>query len=1109
MSDAAARHMAVDTDHSIIVQAPAGSGKTSLLVERYLGLLALVEAPEEILAITFTRKAAAEMRQRILRCLDPDFSSDQPYEQSLLSKARRVQEKVAKWQLLEHPQRLGIRTIDSFNGHLVRAMPIVSSRGTVLRPTQSPQAVYRGAVRRILSLIDTKDRLAADVREVLAWCDHRSQDVEEMLVGLTASRDQWLRAFNVTGPPQRVRQEAVLAALVTRYLRQAAELMNRVFEQKGIDSVEVVELLRHAAANLEGSGSIGRFLEDHRMPRPIPDDLLLWQALGEALLTQDGAFRKKINKNTGFLPKTEEKDRFETLLSALEQHESLSEVLHQVRALPEPHYTDGEWAVLESTCRILSRVASELDTIFAISGRTDFTGLAEAALRGLGDSANGYTDLSLHLEWPIRHLLVDEFQDTSWSQLNLLEKLTADWCSKDGQTLFLVGDPMQSIYRFREAEVGLFIRTRDRGIGSLSLKFAGLSSNFRSDSEIVRWVNECLGPLFPKEEDIAAGAVAYAPSTPATNTGGLVRTLAYPTEAAEAKALVALLRQDLAKNADDSDYKAAIIVRARDHLRAILPELKRNGVIYRAVNLDPLLSKPVVQDLLALTRAIIQPGNITALLSLLRAPFCGLTLAELHIVAGEGRSPLDDGALNRLEDKARSRAARIFEMLSDVRGERCKRSVRDLVEGAWYRVGGPWCCRDPDSDLRAAMAFLDVLQQAEADGLLNDWNEFENILAREYTEGDPPSDNIGVEVLTMHSAKGLEYDLVLLPALNRKMKSNDRGLLHWLPFTTDSGDEQVILAPLRSAEQQHNAPLMELISNEQKTRDSYENLRLLYVAATRAKKQLVLSACLDCKTEEVKPVKNSLLFYLWPSLAQEFIASLGQDHVQGEVPLSTLEKKTEVYDQRLRRIGDDWDPPVAERFVWTHPLPARKNEPSSVGNQIRVSDRVGGVILHRLLEYVARFGLSGMNDQKRQDVVARIPALVRAAGMLPEHRDEAVDRIAAAMNNTLDSEVGRWILSDDHPESDNELAIAGILDGELVRAVVDRTFVTQDGVRWIIDYKSGYAAGDNVEQFIAGERDRYTEQLERYWRLFTQIESRVIKTALYLPLHDRLEKVTF
>jgi ATP-dependent helicase/nuclease subunit A len=128
-----------------------------------------------------------------------------------------------------------------------------------------------------------------------------------------------------------------------------------------------------------------------------------------------------------------------------------------------------------------------------------------AAQRALGEPEEP-TDLALSLDYQIRHLLVDEFQDTSVSQFSLLEKLTAGWQRGDGRTIFVVGDPMQSIYRFREAEVGLFLKACGDGIGAIPLELVRLSANFRSDKGIVDWVNATFPSVLPTEEEITTGA---------------------------------------------------------------------------------------------------------------------------------------------------------------------------------------------------------------------------------------------------------------------------------------------------------------------------------------------------------------------------------------------------------------------------------------------------------------------------------------------------------------------------------------------------------------------------------------------------------------------------
>ena len=112
----------------------------------------------------------------------------------------------------------------------------------------------------------------------------------------------------------------------------------------------------------------------------------------------------------------------------------------------------------------------------------------------------------------LRHILVDEFQDTSLAQFDLVEALTAGWEEGEGRTLFVVGDPMQSIYQFREAEVGLFLRARDAGIGGVRLEALRLSRNFRSVPELIEWTNDAFTSLFPASDDLRASAVAFTPS---------------------------------------------------------------------------------------------------------------------------------------------------------------------------------------------------------------------------------------------------------------------------------------------------------------------------------------------------------------------------------------------------------------------------------------------------------------------------------------------------------------------------------------------------------------------------------------------------------------------
>ncbi len=1109
MTDVTQRQLAVDPERSVIVQAPAGSGKTTLLVERYLGLLAVVEEPEEILAITFTRKAAAEMRHRILSFLDPTFASNEPHEQAALAKARAVEDKVSEWGLRDNPQRMLIRTIDSFNHYLARTMPVASQLGPVPAPAENTTALYREAARRVLAEIDSKDPLANDLRTLLLWRDHRSRDIEDLLVSLLGKRDQWLRALGVTGTPDRTALEAVLKERVVHELRRASKALNDALVDAGIAVDELVGLLRFAADSLHNDGRESLITQCAGMtalPGDDPVDLPLWQSLADALLTKNGEFRRSITITTGFPPKTPQKDLMVSLLDRIGHNVHLAELVHAARNLPDPHYQDDEWAALAALVRVLERAAGELELVFASAGQTDFAGLAAAALRGLGDQESGYTDLALYLDKRIRHILVDEYQDTNWAQYELLEKLVGGWQPDEARSLFLVGDPMQSIYRFREAEVGLFMRTRAQGIGDQSLESHQLTRNFRSRREIVDWVNDRLGPIFPHTENISAGAVAYAPSEPGRGDGGRVRVLARPNATQEAEAIAEAIGQALDQNRDQPDYKAAIIVRARGHLVEILPALKQRGIAYRAVKLDPLTQRPVVQDLLALTSAIRQPADTAAALAVLRSPVCGLSLADLTALAGDGRQLSDHDALERLNGDARARATRVLHALADAQIQWQRRPLRDLAEGAWHRMGGPLCCERPVTDVKEAQAFFDALSVAENEGLLDDWNDFVELLDGRFTEGDPPSDEVRLEILTMHGAKGLEWDLVVLPGLNRGTRGQDRELLNWLPFTPDEGDEQVLLAPLRSARQARDPALNELIRAEQNNRDGYEHQRLLYVAATRAREQLILSAFLDPARDDIKPAAGSLLADLWPTVGGEFLDSLSESAADSPVDNDQSVSPT-LPDQSIRRSPCGWQPAQPARLDWTPRLPPRERDIEIEFNWAGIQARRSGTVIHRLLERVGRIGIENLDQAQRDRLLRRIPALLRAMGSGLAGVNEATPEIARAFERTLDSETGQWILSNRHHQAACELPISGLLDGQLINAVIDRTFIDQDGTRWIIDYKSGYHEGGNLDNFLQEEATRYAVQLSNYRRLFEQMGETNIKTALYLPRHGRLQEV--
>ena len=225
VGDHKARERALDPSLSLVVQAPAGSGKTELLMQRFLGLLASVEAPEEIVAITFTRKAAGEMRQRILQALELAQTAELPegeHERRTWELARNAlaRDTDKGWQLLDHPARLRIQTIDSLCAALARQMPMLSRLGGVPEVGEDSLPLYLAAARNTLSDLESSAKWSDSIALLVAHLDNRLDRLQDLIAAMLGCRDRWLRHIAATDDPrlQRSMLEDAMAARITALL---------------------------------------------------------------------------------------------------------------------------------------------------------------------------------------------------------------------------------------------------------------------------------------------------------------------------------------------------------------------------------------------------------------------------------------------------------------------------------------------------------------------------------------------------------------------------------------------------------------------------------------------------------------------------------------------------------------------------------------------------------------------------------------------------------------------------------------------------------------------------------------------------------------------------
>lgn len=1106
--DEIARHRALDVA-SFIVEAPAGAGKTELLTQRYLRLLAVVENPEEVLALTFTNKAATEMRDRILGSLERAATGEmpeQPHKRLTFDLAQKVlaHDRSRVWGLLGHPGRLRITTLDALCASLARQMPYLSRFGAQPGVSEDAEAHYATAARRTLEMVEGGDADADVVAAALAFMDNNAGRLERLLISMLGRRDQWLHhATRIESGELKAEVEAGFAALIERDLAQVGSLLDAGWQS------QLMPLARFAAANVP---EVLKALLDWFTPLTAGiEDLPQWQALANLLLTGTGTLRKALNKNIGFPADKAlkpQKEAMSALLADLAGVPGIEAALGQIGGLPYPELSDAEWSTVECFSRLLRLAAGQLWLAFQEAGEVDFIEIAARAGLALGDD-EAPTDLAQALDYRIRHLLVDEFQDTSPTQVALIEKLTRGWMPDDGRTLFVVGDPMQSIYRFRKADVGLFLRVRERGIGDLRLEHLRLFRNNRSFPGIVDWVNTAFPSIFPPQDVPEMGAVRYAESAatrPGRDDSGVsVHPLIEREESAsaedEARCILELI---LKARRDYPDERIAILVRARSHLDALVGEIRRSapGLRFQAVEIEGLDGRQHVQDLLTLFHALHHRADRVHWLALLRAPWCGLRLADLHALAADDKKQTiwqllqDETRLARLSDDGQQRLRHLRAVIGLAFAQRGRQHPRRWLEGIWLMLGGPRCLEAPEAlaDVEAFFRLVDKLAASR--------NLTAETLAAQTAELFAPPDALAgdsVQMMTIHKSKGLEFETVILPGLHRSTGGNDSSLLLWDEVAGADGREHLLVAPMKARGADHGEPTTyDYLKKLEAERSAHEDERLLYVAATRAIRRLHLvgvAVADENKDDGLKaPAAGTLLKLLWPGVAQAvFCEALGAGQATA-APASMIDPASFVPPLvRLAEVGL----PVALRnpaTSWRQTDNAIELDAAPRGRSLEAAV---GTLVHRCLELIARQGLAHWPAARIHGLLPAYRRWLLGQGVGAADLDAAAGEVLAALITTLDSESGRWVLAG-HAEAAAEQAWSSAAGNATVNHVIDRIFVV-DGCRWIIDYKTVRVA----EAALAERAETFRPQLERYAALFRD-QALPVRMAIYFPLQGSL-----
>jgi len=1069
--DSSARLIATDITKSVIAKAPAGSGKTTLLVTRFLTALKTVDRPESVLAITFTRKAAAEMRHRIVQALllAEQPRPSEPFKVPLWDLAREVAQldQDRGWHLLENPDRLRVMTIDSLNVSITRHAPLFSGIGAGVPVEDDVHFLYREAVLSLMPYMDDpSDPLSADIQSVMSLASNRFDTLCELLSPLLATRDQWLQqAAMLRHDPSALDQflDRWLTSLIAGRLTQLREHCGPALLSFA-SAMKANNLIPDAPTDF-GSES-------------LPD----WRAISEALLTTGSkpTVRKTVNKANGFPPGSTGLLAAKQALEDMGEIDALPGALVAVRGLPAVNEIHDATTARAAMARVLVLLAAELKLVFTKSGRVDHIEVAMRANIALRE-AGGSMPLLQQVDETIRHLMVDEAQDTSISQIETLRLLTEGWQPGDGRTLFIVGDPQQSIYAFRQAEVRLFLDIwSTQRFGGIELARAPLTHNYRSSDEIIDFANDTFGKSMPIRDEPYSGSVAYVPSVATQGPGGAIHFTTYSE--AQPRSEAAAVAEAI--NALPANETAAILVRSRAALQDVLPALRDAGITYACQDIDLLTQTDHIRDLLALVKALWHPLDRASWVTLLRAPFVGLSwsavqaatqnpgatveaqIRRLYAMGATTLAPADLQAINRLVDA----------LEHAIQTSPLGAPLSERAMALWNSLQGPQAITASQYD--DVLAAFQVIRKAEAAGVIADLPALERSLTKLFAVAGEGR----VQVMTIHKAKGLEFDHVILPGLWRKQPPEDPQALI---YRSVSGGVVIAARADPSASNPSSDRLYRVIRDLNVAGAAAEDLRLLYVAFTRAKRSLHLYAMtkVDKKTgadTDSLLFSESLLESIWPAIRA---AACG--HRQGRsaaiLPLAPSSPRTMTLTEAARGIPHPKGYTPAPKSIHRPSEKLLRPEfPSGIDSLARNT----GIVFHALVDRWIKTDRGVSFEANLEATQKSMVAGFRRLGTKRDEVDGAVTAVTDLARSMLNGFNGRWILAPRDKEG-SEQRIGAFKDQKWLDGVIDRYFVERATIN-VIDYKTSTAPSASLHSKI-----RHGAQIADY--------SGVLKEALGLP----------
>jgi exodeoxyribonuclease-5 len=1058
----------LEHESTLLVEAGAGTGKTALLAGRVAMLLAGGKQPSQVAAITFTELAASELLGRITEYVDKLIAGEVPNElraavPQRLSADQREHLLAARKKLDE----LTCTTIHGFCQRLVTPYPVQAN----IDPGAAVMDEAAGELSFSLQFSDwLRKRLSTEGNDdpiaELLMSENDDKLVRDLAEALNSHRDARAPV------PQ-------LGQVDFDSLERAVRGFHEWYMKAGVeepDATRFDESFRALAAHYSGGYSPAtpfQTLWSYANPphTEMSKDCLAFYAAPAKKAWQDAA--RKHGKSGSFANQlaTECKSRIAAVCDAFTNlHGKLSELV---------------------MARLIAEVAefrSEFEQFKRESALLDFDDLLLQAR----DLLRSNSPVRKALSEKYRYILVDEFQDTDPVQCEILfllcgEDADGEWISRrlrPGQ-LFLVGDPKQSIYRFRRADIEIYRRVRDIIAEQFPDHILSVTANFRSVQQVLTHVNTVFaGPLtdlgFTKLECTVTKGIPSCAAVECIEIGEPKETKADTRRELEARE-VAKICKGLIENLEIRDPESGELCRCRaGHIALLSPTSTGLWMYERALEqLDipiatqagkGLYRRQEVHDLIAIARVLSNGRDTMALGAFLRGPLLGLTEEQLLDIAwalpeGVRLTANTDPALINNEVVAES-----LRILGSLRRRAYNTAPFDLLSAAVdeLQIRPLLAARHPAHPERALAnvdLFLEMARPFSVAGIRG----FAQEMMRRWREAEPEVEGRcdaaeeAVQIITVHSAKGLEWPVVI-PVNMRTVQRSLPGILYSSQYGT-----------LHCKTGNIKPPSYEKVKREEEYHRRQENIRLWYVAVTRARDLLLLPRhAADTRGNTWFDLVDHGLLALPAFVPQETVARAAEpEHANGQTP--------DVFAAEAKQVVEEthsleWHQP-SRREESTDPVQLELADEAMVTDIPRVrGSAVRGTTIHKMLEEV-------LNRQLSEDLdvlVRRAAELIAQLGSA-DHPDPANGpcsvEIANAVRLTLRlPAVAKW-RADLIPEFDVYGALPEGANGWHCTAGICDAVAHKDGKGAVVfDWKSDVAPTMEVQS-------RHAAQLQDYLRL--------------------------